>query len=158
MRERPTVRVLLIGPDNRLLLLRFEDKRLNEGKVFWATVGGGLEGDESVAEGAVREIMEETGLTDAVLGPVVWVDDVVIRIDGEPVFFRESYIVARTRAGTLSSAGWTELERAVIKDARWWTVPEIAAAAERIYPHVLAEWLPEILAGNYPHEPKRIPR
>ncbi len=158
MRERPTVRVLLIGPDNRLLLLRFEDTRLNEGKVFWATVGGGLEDGESVADGARREILEETGLGDAVLGPVVWLDDVVIRIDGEPVFFRESYIVAHARTTALSFHGWTDLEREVIKEMRWFAADEIASWPEKIYPDVLAEWLPEILAGNYPRKPKRIPR
>ncbi|MBI1329995.1 MAG: NUDIX domain-containing protein [Alphaproteobacteria bacterium] len=158
MRERPTVRVLLLGPDNRLLLIRFEDKRLNKGRVFWATVGGGLENGEDVLTGARREIAEETGITDAELGPVVWLDDVVIDIAGESVFFREQYIVARTARTDFDFSGWTELEREVIKDIRWFTVDDIRASTERIYPDVLADWLPDILGGIFPPEPKWIPR
>ncbi len=158
MRERPTVRVLLLAPDSRVLLIRFHDARLNGATVFWATVGGGLDPGESLAEGALREIREETGLSNITLGPVVWNDDVVIVVDGEPVFFREQYIVAWTAETNLTFEGWTELEREVIKDMRWWTVAEIAAATEQVYPEVLAQWLPDILARKYPAEVREIPR
>jgi 8-oxo-dGTP pyrophosphatase MutT (NUDIX family) len=158
MRERPTVRVLLLGPDKRILLIRFHDDRLNGAKVFWATVGGGRDPGESVTDAALREIREETGLTDVTLGPVVWWDDVVITVDGEPVFFRETYIVAHAPTTELTFDGWTDLEREVIKDMRWFTVPEIKAATEQVYPEVLAAWLPDILAGNYPDQPYWIPR
>ena len=158
MRQRPTVRVLLLDPDDRILLLRFHDARLNGSKVFWATVGGGLDPGEGLVEGALREIREETGLTDIELGPVVWKDDVVIVVDGEPVFFREQYIVARTHSVSLSSAEWTDLEKSVITTVRWWTVDEIRNAEEQIYPELLGEWLPEILSGTYPDPPREIPR
>ena len=53
MRERPTVRVLLIRPDNRLLLIRYEDPRvLPKFRHFWATVGGAVEPEESADCGA----------------------------------------------------------------------------------------------------------
>jgi 8-oxo-dGTP pyrophosphatase MutT (NUDIX family) len=158
MRERPTVRVLLLGPDDRILLIRFHDRRLNDAKVFWATVGGGLDPGEGVVDGALREIREETGLTDVTLGPVVWKDDVVIVVDGEPLFFREQYIVARTDTTTLSSDEWTDLEREAITELRWWTVEEIREATEQVYPELLADWLPEIIAGKYPAEPRVILR
>ncbi len=158
MRERPTVRVLLIGPDKRILLIRFHDARLNFGSAFWATVGGGLDPGESVTDGALREIAEETGLRDVTLGPVVWKDDVVIQVDGAPVMFRETYIVAFAKTTDLTFDGWTELEREVIQDMRWWTVPEIAAVTEQVYPELLAEWLPDILEGRYPDMVREIPR
>jgi len=158
MRERPTVRVLLIGPDGRILLMRFHEPRMNGGRPFWATVGGGLDPGESVQAGALRETLEETGLSDIALGPVVWKDDVVIAYDGEPFFFRETYIVAHTRSTELAFDGWSELERSAIKDARWWTVAEIAAEKEDVYPEILADWLQDILAGRYPAEPRLIPR
>ena len=158
MRERPTVRVLLIGPDRRILLLRFSDPRLNGGRAFWATVGGEREPGESVEAGAKRETLEETGLGDIALGPVVWTDDVVIAVAGEKLRFRETYIVAHTKGGTLSRDGFTELEKSAVTDVRWWSVAEIRAAAEQIYPDILADWLPDILDGRYPPEPRAIPR
>jgi 8-oxo-dGTP pyrophosphatase MutT (NUDIX family) len=158
MRERSTVRVLLLGPDKRILLIRFHDERLNSATVFWATVGGGIDPGESVPDAALREIREETGLIDVTLGPVVWRDEVVIIIDREPVYFRETYIVAFAKTAALSFEGWTNLEREVIKEMRWFTVPEIMAATEQVYPETLAEWLPDILAGRYPSEPRWLPR
>ncbi|HTO39702.1 MAG TPA: NUDIX domain-containing protein, partial [Rhizomicrobium sp.] len=84
MRERQTARVLLIRPDKRLLLVRFEDPRvLPKFRNFWATVGGAIEEGESVEQGALREIEEETGLTDVRLGPVVWYGEPVIPLNGE---------------------------------------------------------------------------
>jgi len=158
MRERPTVRVLLIGPDGRILLVRFLDPRLNRGRVFWATVGGEREPGESIEAGARRETFEETGLTDIALGPVVWTDDPIIRIGDEKVQFRETYVVAHTEGGALSRAGFTEEEKAAVTDLRWWTVDEIRGSSEQIYPEVLADWLPDILAARYPDPPRRIVR
>jgi len=158
MRERPTVRVLLIRPDKRLLLIRYEDPRvLARFRHFWATVGGAMEAGETVEQGALREIEEETGLTDVKLGPVVWYGEPVIPINDEPIQFREYYIVANVDDAPLSRDKWTDLERDTIREMRWWTHAEIAASKERIFPIVLAEWLPEILAGDYPHEVRRIP-
>jgi ADP-ribose pyrophosphatase YjhB (NUDIX family) len=158
MRERPTVRVLLIGPDQRILLVRFLDPRLNRGKVFWATVGGALDPDETVEAGARRETLEETGLTDIELGPVVWTDDPIIKVGDEKVQFRETYIVARTKGGALSHDGFTAEEKDAITELRWWTVDDIRAAEEQVYPEILADWLPDILAARYPSMPRKVPR
>ncbi len=158
MRERKTARVLLIRPDKRLLLIRYEDPRvLPKFRHFWATVGGALEPGETIEQGALREIEEETGLTDVKLGPIVWYGEPVIPISGEPLQFREHYIVAHAGNAPLKTDNWTALERDTIREMRWWTPAEIAASTEMIFPIVLADWLPEILSGNYPHEVRRIP-
>jgi ADP-ribose pyrophosphatase YjhB (NUDIX family) len=158
MRERPTVRVLLIRPDKRLLLIRYEDPRvLPKFRHFWATVGGAVEPGESVEQGALREIEEETGLRDVKLGPVVWYGEPVIPINDEPILFREHYIVAHVDDAPLTTDKWTDLERDTIREMRWWTPDEIAATSDRIFPIILARWLPDILVENYPHQIRRIP-
>jgi ADP-ribose pyrophosphatase YjhB (NUDIX family) len=158
MRERPTVRVLLIRPDRRILLIRYEDPRvLPKFRHFWATVGGAVEPDETVEQGALREIEEETGLRDVKLGPVVWYGEPVIPINDEPIQFREYYIVAYADDAPLTTDKWTDLERNTIREMRWWTHAEIAVSTDRIFPIVLADWLPEILEEKYPSEVKRIP-
>ena len=158
MRERETARVLLIRPDRRILLVRFEDPRvLPKFRHFWATVGGALEAGETVEQGALREIEEETGLRDVKLGPVVWYGEPVIPINNEPIQFREHYIVAHVEDAPLAADKWTDLERQTIREMRWWTPQEIGASTDRIFPIILAQWLPEILAGEYPREVRRIP-
>ena len=66
---RPVARVLLLGPDRKLLLLHAEHAA--DGHRFWLTPGGGLEPHESFEEAARRELREETGL-DVQVGPWVW--------------------------------------------------------------------------------------
>jgi len=75
MRERLTARVVLLDPQDRVLLLKGRLPSQPQGPSFWFTVGGGLEDGESLAEAALRETLEETGLADVARGPVVWRDE-----------------------------------------------------------------------------------
>jgi len=53
---------------------------------------------------------------------------------GEPVDVEERYFALRVEPFELADAGWTELERQVVSEHRWWRAAEIAAAEESIYP------------------------
>jgi 8-oxo-dGTP pyrophosphatase MutT (NUDIX family) len=158
MRRRPTARVLLFDQRDRLLLLRGRLAGAPDAERFWFTVGGGVEPGETVMQAAAREIREETGLADAVLGPVVWVREAVIPAmdTREPLLFEESYVVARSAGGAPSREGWNPLERRLVDDIRWWTLTEIASSPETIHPERLADLLPEILAGDFPTPPRTI--
>ncbi|HEX3408012.1 MAG TPA: NUDIX domain-containing protein [Caulobacteraceae bacterium] len=154
MRERRTARVVLLDPDGRILLIKGRLPSAPEGPSFWYTVGGGLEEGESLAEAAIREVVEETGLTDVVLGPTVWRDETVLHdVRGEARLFRQSYIVAHTAGGPLSRGGWQDYERRLTDDVRWWTLQELQLTDEMVYPQGLAELLPDVLAGRYAAEP-----
>src|ERR1700722_2782481 len=97
MRERLTARVLLLDPAGRILLMKGRLPGRPAGPEFWYSVGGGVDEGETLAQAAAREIVEETGLTDAVLGPTVWRDEVILHdIDGEERLFKQYYVVART--------------------------------------------------------------
>ena len=64
MRQRPSSRILIINPLNKVLLFNFTfDVGPLKGQDFWATPGGGLENNESYRQAAQRELFEETGLT-----------------------------------------------------------------------------------------------
>jgi len=159
LKERIAARVLLLGPSGRLLLLRCEGGPVAEGsRRFWMTVGGGLEPGEDLAAAARREVAEETGLTDVIFGPAVWYSEQILTLNGEATLFKETYVVAHSASEDLDDAGWTDLERQMIRAWRWWSVDEIAATDEVIFPVGLAARLPDVVAGRYPDKPLVIAR
>ena len=65
---RPAVRALILDPDDRVLLVRFEWPD----KTVWAPPGGGIDPGETPEQAIVRELAEECGLRDFELGPCIW--------------------------------------------------------------------------------------
>ena len=153
---RPTARVLLLDPLDRILLLRGRLPGQAHGPGSWFTVGGGLEAGETYQEAAAREIREETGIAAFELGPIVWRRDGVLNIP-HPVHFQEQYIVARCDGGELRRDGWTDLERDLIQDVRWWSLETLAVTRDLVFPPGLADLLGPVLAGEFPDEPHLIP-
>lgn len=62
LKVRHAGRVILLDPDDRVLLMRYDDGPPNG--IHWSTPGGGLNQGEDYATGAARELAEETGWTD----------------------------------------------------------------------------------------------
>jgi 8-oxo-dGTP pyrophosphatase MutT (NUDIX family) len=144
MRERRAARVLLFDPAGRLLLLKGRLPSAPDAPGWWFTVGGGIEPGETVREAAAREIVEETGFTDATLGDVLFESDEILHDRKQrPVRHRSTFLFARCGGGEPSRAGWQALENEFVDDIRWWTPDELAAMADPVYPPDLAKraWL-----------------
>lgn len=162
MQPRKTVRILLLDSQDRLLLIRMHDPNVGDasGKVlarpYWVTVGGEIDTGEDIASAARREITEETGLVDVALGPPVWTTEHTLCIGGKNRLMQETFILARTARTALGRDGWTELERQVIHDMRWWSLGELQATREMIFPTSLVQHLPPLLAGHLPANPVAI--
>jgi 8-oxo-dGTP pyrophosphatase MutT (NUDIX family) len=153
---RPTARVLLLDPADRILLMRGRLPGRPRGSEAWFTIGGGVEADETYMQAAAREILEETGISDFRLEAAVWVREGLLEMP-QPTLFREQYIVARCEGGEPAREGWNALERDLIDDIRWWTLQELMTTEDRVFPPGLARLLPPVLAGEFPAEPLRIP-
>src|ERR1700683_1920941 len=111
MRARQTARGLLLAPEGRTRRTRARLPFDPDAPSVWFTVGGGMEPGESVPEAAAREIVEETGLTDARLVPVRARSEALLYDRKRwPVHFKESFVVAYTAGGPLSREGWQPLE------------------------------------------------
>lgn len=149
--ERPTVRVVLLDPENRVLLFRSVAER--SGKVLWFPPGGGVEPGETYQEAAARELREETGLTDVPLGPELWRRAPVLPWKGVPHRFRERHFLARTASGEIDTSGFSEDERTSIHEHRWWTVDELHTLDALLVPRDLPARLTEVLTHGPPIEP-----
>ncbi|MEU2392198.1 NUDIX hydrolase [Streptomyces sp. NPDC007369] len=152
---RKVSRVILLDPEDRILLLHgFEPGDPAVG--WWFTPGGGLEGGESRAQAALRELAEETGITEVELGPVLWHRYCSFPFDGRRWEQDEWYYLARTEQTRTEPQGLTELERRSVTGARWWTPEELLAARETVYPTRLAELLRTLLDDGPPATPVQL--
>ncbi|MGW3122619.1 NUDIX hydrolase [Streptomyces sp. NPDC001107] len=152
---RKVARVVLLDPEDRILLLHGHEPD-DPADDWWFTPGGGLEGDESREEAALRELAEETGITDVELGPVLWRRMCSFPFAGRRWDQDEWYYLARTADTSRSvpeATGLTELERRSVAGARWWTCRELARAHETVYPTRLAELLRRLLDEGPPAGP-----
>jgi 8-oxo-dGTP pyrophosphatase MutT (NUDIX family) len=116
------VRVLAIDPYGRVLLIRH-----SYGSAGWMLPGGGLAGDEDVALGGCREVLEETAVAVA--------DPIVLGRTDAPDSIHESWLVAGWSADDpvpdgreIVAAGWFALDRLPDPIAPWLA----AQIAERI--------------------------
>jgi 8-oxo-dGTP pyrophosphatase MutT (NUDIX family) len=149
-RERPTARVLLLDREDRILLMKGRLPSQPDAPGAWFTIGGGIEPGEKLYEAAAREVFEETGFMDVVLGEVAWCGEVTL-LDRKqrPVLFKDTFILARCEGGEVSRASWQALEQEFVDDIRWWTLSELESTAESVWPRDLAARL-RALIGRWP--------
>ncbi|MEM9502077.1 MAG: NUDIX domain-containing protein, partial [Pseudomonadota bacterium] len=80
-RLRRAARIIVLDPDNRALMFRFD---VSGRPPFWVTAGGECEPGESFEEAARRELFEETGVT-ADPGPqIAQTTPEFVTVEGEP--------------------------------------------------------------------------
>jgi 8-oxo-dGTP pyrophosphatase MutT (NUDIX family) len=156
-RWRPTARLFVLDPLDRLLLFRF---RGGDGGFSWLTPGGGLHRGETVQAAAVRELAEETGyvVTEDNLGPIVATRGGLWRSrSGRLVFGADTYFQVRVAHPDVSTDGHEELERSIITGHRWWTVAELRETTEYISPPNAADLVATLIADGPPPHPVRLP-
>ncbi|CAL9608624.1 NUDIX hydrolase [Streptomyces sp. enrichment culture] len=149
---RRVARVVLLDPEDRILLLHGHEPD-DPADDWWFTPGGGVEGDETREEAARRELVEETGITDIELGPVLWRRRCSFPFAGRRWDQDEWYYLARTTQTATEAVGLTELERRTVAGARWWTCEELTRAHETVYPTRLAGLLCTLLDEGPPAGP-----
>lgn len=150
MKTRDTVRVILLDPDNRVLLIQVEGGDLVDpdniiDHPFWITPGGGIEDGEASEEAVRREIAEETGLTSVEYGPHIWYGEQTLIWKGETTLFREYFFIVRAKSLESAKKNLTDLEESMFQKYRWWTVAELQSTTETICPAKLGAYVDELI-------------
>jgi glucose-6-phosphate isomerase len=142
-------RVILLDPDDRVLLMRYDDSPPN-GR-HWTTPGGGLNDGEDYAGAAVRELAEETGWTDVALIREVLRRSLTMEYGGRLVRQHERHYLARTDQPSRRLGDVAQMHASDgIAAWRWWTVTELESTAEVVWPEELARLIRGILLGVTP--------
>lgn len=140
---RRAARVLLVDAAGRLLLFRGGDPVAPERGTWWFTPGGGLDPGETHAQGAARELAEETGLVVAPedLGEPVLNRDTLFSFAGSEYAQSEQFFLMRVDAHDVDTAGFSQLEHDSVFEHRWWPLSELALTPDTVYPDNLVEVL-----------------
>jgi 8-oxo-dGTP pyrophosphatase MutT (NUDIX family) len=140
--------VIAVDPVGRVLLFRYDDPP-PKGR-HWATPGGGVEANEDFYQAACRELVEETGWTDVPVAPAeVHQTSYVQWSSYTERLIRQTdhYFVGRV-PDELRPLG--EVAAMHVSDgidgSRWWTLAELDATDENIYPEALADLIRSALA------------
>lgn len=143
--QRRAARVLLLDPQDRVLLMRYDDPP-PEGR-HWSTPGGGLNPGEDYPEAALRELAEETGWTDIALAGEVLEQTRLLHHGGVRTRQFERLYLARTATPGREISGVEAMHDSDgIAAWHWWTLAELDATTEVIFPEGIAGLIRKVLS------------
>lgn len=154
--ERRAVRLVVQDPDGRVLLFRTRDSTNPAAGVWWELPGGGIDGEETYFEAAIRELREEAGIRvlPTQVRPTNWRRTATFQYRGRRNLQHEVVVlVVLDEAIVVDGGERLDYEVEDYFDLRWWSPEEVQAAEERFYPGRLPSLLRPFLAGEQIDEP-----
>lgn len=150
-RLRPAVRAIVVDGEERVLLVCFDFAD----RVVWAMPGGGIENEETDEQTIRRELLEEAGLQEFELGPLVWTRTHLVplgqgRWDGQTEWY---YLVRTPSFEPEPRLSWAELRAENMVDVRWWTLDELETAKIEFAPRRLPQLVRSLLEEGPPVDP-----
>jgi 8-oxo-dGTP diphosphatase len=158
MIERPSARLILLDPQDRLFLFNVHTPSVYDPahpfhEPFWVMIGGKVDPGEDYSEAAAREAQEETSLT--MRGEIrwVWSRERTMHWRDRLVLHRERFFLGYATNTAVDTSTLDPHEKSWTLGHRWWTADEIAASSERFEPMDLGKRLRTLLVDGPPIEP-----
>jgi 8-oxo-dGTP pyrophosphatase MutT (NUDIX family) len=147
--QRRAARVFVIA-DQAVLLIKGCDPARPEAGTWWLTPGGGIDDGETIEAAAAREVLEETGLHLArdQFGPVIATRVAEFEFDEQEYRQAEWFFAVNVARFVPQADGWEPIEQRALLDQRWWTVAELVATDETLYPIEIAEIVQAVIDGT----------
>ena len=153
-RLREAVRAIILDDSGRVLLVRFEFPPDFVDSVVWAAPGGGIERGEDDVSALQRELIEEVGLGQAPIGPLIWTRTHLVPMSTGHDGQRERFYLLRTVAfdpcPTLSKS---QLLSEFVTGMRWWTLDELETADAVFAPRSLPAMIKALITDGPPPHP-----
>ena len=144
VRNRISSRAILFDSamQNVLLFRLYNKHTLFNGKApasLWITPGGGVEEDEDLVQGLERELMEELGLLSesfTIKGHLWRSDNKTMIYKNRPCKCIDNYFVVQLASDSQSFdfSKWTDEEKLVLNDMKWWSLDELRRTADKVAP------------------------
>ncbi|MEO7261377.1 MAG: NUDIX domain-containing protein [Jatrophihabitantaceae bacterium] len=145
---RQAGRIFVLDSQQRVLLMH-ERRDIGSDRSHWITPGGGVEAGESLAQAAMREVYEETGLRlelDSAAQPM-YSERVSFNFAGQDFDQTNFYFLVQVASDLpVQPAGHTDVERLVVLGHRWWSLAELAASEVDREPVTMVELIERALA------------
>lgn len=151
MEIRESIRAVLVDGDGRVLLSKVQP--LDPGKSgvgIWVTLGGRLWPGEVPQACLIRELMEELGHDNFVIGPKIWYGEQIVNWGRQKKRLVEHFYLVKACHQDASFVGVNDQERRTTFSLRWWSARELRMSPERFVPVRLPLLVQPILEGNFP--------
>ncbi|OGT07499.1 MAG: hypothetical protein A2X78_00440 [Gammaproteobacteria bacterium GWE2_37_16] len=136
-KTRNTVRALVFNDQDQILLMQLRvpsNDMLKTDRIFWITLGGEIEGNETPTETLFRELKEEGGIIQVRSFSLIGNSDQVLQWRNESTRLTEQFFGVRVDEVNLGQVSLTDEEKLFLIKYQWWNIDDLVQTDEVFYP------------------------